>query len=54
VLQDDDSNYKALQPNFDFTLNEGKEAFVANILIEPGDTGPQTIEVYASNVPDSW
>jgi len=31
VLEDDHKQYKALQPNFDFIINGGQEAYIANI-----------------------
>ena len=40
VLRDDHKVYKALSPNFDFTLDNGKTCFVANVMLSPGDTGP--------------
>ena len=54
VLEDDEKQYKALQPNFDFLVNGGAESYIASIKVQGGDTGPQNMEVYVSNVMDSW
>ena len=54
VLKDDDSIYKALAPDFDFTLNNGKKCFVSEVLIHSGDGGPADVEVYTSDFPENW
>ena len=54
VLKDDHKVYKALTPNFDLTLNNGQPCFVSSVTISPGDTGPQTIEIYLSDSVDKW
>jgi len=53
-LRDDDTVYKALQPSFDFTLSNGDLCFIAEILIWPGDVGPQQVEIFVSNSNDKW
>jgi hypothetical protein len=40
VLQDDDSVFSALQPNFDFTLEAGTLCSLSEIHVWPGDVGP--------------
>lgn len=54
VLKDDEKVYKALTPAFDITVNNGAPSFVANVIIAPGDCGPQKMEIYLSNLPDQW
>lgn len=54
VLKDDEKVYKALTPTFDFTVNNGNQCYISNIILAPGDCGPQTMEVYLSNNVDAW
>ena len=54
VLKDDEKVYKALTPTFDFTVNNGTSCFISNVLLAPGDCGPQKMEVYLSNNVDQW
>ena len=54
VLSDDEKTYKALTPNFDLTVDNDKPCYIASFTIAPGDCGPQTIELYVSNVHDTW
>lgn len=54
VLSEDESVYRALNPLLDFTLNSGNTAFIADILVIPGDCGPNFIEVFLSNSADKW
>lgn len=54
ILRDDDTQYKALQPNLDLNLSNSLLCYVAEILIWPGDVGPLTVEVFVSNHQDSW
>lgn len=54
VLRDDEKVYKALTPTFDFTVNNGNQSFISNIILSPGDCGPQTLEVYTSSQADAW
>lgn len=49
VLQDDDTVYKGLTPAFDFTLAGGDNAYISEVLVWPGDTGPATVELYVGN-----
>ena len=49
VLKDDEKVYKALTPAFDFTVNNGAQCFISNVLVAPGDTGPNKMEIYLSN-----
>ena len=55
VLKDDDSVYKALTPDFDFSLDHGQSCFVSEIIVWPGDSGPNEVAVLVSNQPEgSW
>ena len=54
VLKDDDSVYKALTPDFDFTLDNGETCYISEVILWPGDSGPNQIEVYVANNPDRW
>lgn len=54
VLKDDEKVYKALTPTFDFTVNNGTACFISNVILAPGDTGPQKMEIYLSNNIDQW
>lgn len=40
VLKDDEKVYKALTPTFDFTVNNGNQCYISNIILAPGDCGP--------------
>lgn len=54
VLKDDEKVYKALTPTFDFTVNNGMSCFISNVILSPGDCGPQKMEIYLSNNIDQW
>lgn len=54
VLKDDESVYKALTPDLDFTVANGSLAYVAEVALWPGDCGPATVEIYWSNTADKW
>jgi hypothetical protein len=54
VLRDDETMYKALQPAIDLNLKDGDLCFIAEILIWPGDVGPNIVEIFVSNQSDSW
>jgi len=49
VLKDDDSVYKALTPNFDFSMDHGEPCYISEIIIWPGDSGPNQVEILLSN-----
>ena len=53
-MRDDASVYKALTPDLDFTLDRGAICYISEILIWPGDSGPNQVEVYVSNTADKW
>jgi hypothetical protein len=40
VLGDDDRVYKALQPTFDFNLDDHYHCYISEILVWPGECGP--------------
>lgn len=40
ILQNDEKEYKALNPILDFTVNNGEPSFIAAIELHPGDCGP--------------
>ena len=50
VLRDDDSVYKALTPDFDFTLDRGDTCYISEVIIWPGDSGPNQVQVLVSNM----
>ena len=54
ILEDNEKVYKALTPNFDLTLDDGRPCFVANVTVHPGDCGPASVEIYISNLQESW
>lgn len=54
ILKDDEKVYKALTPSFDFTVNNGNSCFISNVIVAPGDTGPNKMEIYLSNNMDQW
>jgi len=54
ILKDDDKIYKALTPELDLTLNNGRKWFVSEIFIHGGDGGPAHIEVYISDYAQHW
>ena len=54
VLKDDESVYKALTPQLDFTLGQGALCFVSEVVLHPGDCGPAVVEIYVSNTMDKW
>ena len=45
VLKDDESVYKAVTPSLDFTLYNNQTCFVSEVVLFPGDCGPQHVEV---------
>jgi hypothetical protein len=54
VLRNDESVYKALSPDLDFTLANTKKWFISEVYIHSGDGGPGNVEVYISDIPNSW
>lgn len=54
ILQDNDKVFKASTPSLDFSLDNGRQCFVASVILHPGDVGPQTVEIYVSNMSESW
>jgi len=54
VLTDDETVYKGLTPNFDFTLDQNQICYISEILLWPGDCGPATVEIFVSNSIDKW
>lgn len=54
MLRDDDTVYKALTPDFDFLLDRGDTCYISEVVIWPGDSGPNEVEVYGSNSIDRW
>lgn len=45
ILKDDESVYKALTPDLDFTVANGNTAYISEVSIYPGDCGPANVEV---------
>ncbi len=45
ILKDDESVYKALTPDLDFTVSGTNMAYVSEVIIHPGDCGPANVEV---------
>lgn len=54
VLKDNELLFKGLTPDFDFNLNNHQSCFVAEVLIWPGDTGPNQVEIYVADYLDGW
>ena len=54
VLKDDESVYKALTPDLDFSLDHGSTCFISEIVIWPGDSGPNQVQVLVGNSSDQW
>lgn len=52
VLKDDDSVYKALTPDLDFSLDHGATCFISEVVIWPGDSGPNLVQILVSNSAD--
>ena len=49
VLRDDDSVYKALTPDLDFTLDHGATCYISEVIVWPGDSGPNQVQILVSN-----
>ena len=49
VLKDDNSVYKSLTPDFDFSLDHGETCFISEVIIWPGDGGPNKVQVLVGN-----
>ena len=45
VLKDDESVFKTVGPCLDFSLFNGQMCFVSEVILYPGDCGPQIVEV---------
>ena len=54
VLKDDDTVYKGLTPDFDFTLDRNELCYISEVIIWPGDNGPSQVQLFVSNQPDKW
>lgn len=54
MIKDDESVYKALTPDLDFTVANGNMAYISEVMISPGDCGPANVEIYWSNTADKW
>ena len=54
VLRDDDSVYKALTPELDFSLDNGETCYISEIIIWPGDSGPNEVKVFVSHNAQTW
>lgn len=54
VLKDDESVYKGLTPQLDFTMAQGSLCFVSEVVLYPGDCGPAIVEIFVSNSMDKW
>lgn len=52
VLKDDDSVYKALTPDLDFSLDRNATCFISEVIIWPGDSGPNQVQIMVSNSAD--
>ena len=49
VLGDNQTVYKGLTPEFDFNLSDHQEHYISEVLIWPGDCGPNEVELYVGN-----
>ena len=54
VLRDDEAEYKASNACLDLTLSGGQHCFISEIYLHSNDSGPGTVEIFTSNVPDRW
>jgi hypothetical protein len=54
VLQDDETVYRGLTPDLDFTLSVDRSCYIAEVLIWPGDAGPNEVEIYVADYMDGW
>jgi len=45
VLRDDSTVFKALSPDLDFTLDKGDLCYISEVLLWPGDSGPNQVQV---------
>ena len=54
VLKDDSSVYKALTPDLDFTLDRDETCYISEVVIWPGDSGPNQVQILVSNTADKW
>jgi len=54
TLTNDAKVYKVLNPAIDITLSNGAYCFVSEVLVYGGEPYPAKVEVYKSNVPNSW
>jgi len=45
VLRDDSTVFKALSPDLDFTLDGGDLCYISEVLLWPGDNGPNEVQV---------
>lgn len=49
ILGDNQTVYKGLTPEFDFNLSDHQEHYISEVLIWPGDCGPNEVELYVGN-----
>lgn len=49
ILKDDNSVFKTLSPELDFTLDKGDLCYISEVLLWPGDSGPAKAEIFVSN-----
>eukprot|EP00768_Dysnectes_brevis_P002885 gnl/Dysnectes_brevis/2105_a2442_2017.p1 GENE.gnl/Dysnectes_brevis/2105_a2442_2017~~gnl/Dysnectes_brevis/2105_a2442_2017.p1 ORF type:complete len:759 (+),score=246.56 gnl/Dysnectes_brevis/2105_a2442_2017:45-2321(+) len=54
VLDDDERQYRALQPSIDLSLEGSSRCFVSEVSICPGDCGPSACEVYVAAEPERY
>lgn len=54
AIADNGKIYKALNPAIDITLSNGAYCFVSEVVVYGGEPSPAKVEVYKSNVPNSW
>ena len=54
VLKDDESVYKALTPDLDFSLDHNATCFISEVVVWPGDSGPNKVQILVSNSQDQW
>ena len=45
VLRDDSTVFKSLSPDLDFTLDKGDLCYISEVLLWPGDNGPNEVQV---------
>ena len=55
ILKDDETFYKALTPDLDFTLDREELCYISEVVVWPGEAGgPSQVQIFVSNTPEKW